>query len=235
MRGTRPSFTARRVAQIRAELVRPEVITGDAAAELRLYRSLGRPRQGRVGRTLRERSKRRTAFFDRQTLDAIGRGVRQVVIVGAGYDGRALRFATPEVRFFEVDHPATQNDKRARLTALEATLGDTVFVPVDLTVDDVASALHAVGHDAARPSLFLVEGLLGYLPRAATSLLLTRLRHLPARPEGGLGARATAMAAARSDPLRRRGTTAHEVRPRRGRARPDGHGVEGLRRARAGR
>jgi len=56
----------------------------------------------------------RTAFFDRVVVSAIDRGVAQVVIGGAGYDGRAFRYAKPGVRWFEVDHPATQADKRAR-------------------------------------------------------------------------------------------------------------------------
>jgi methyltransferase (TIGR00027 family) len=68
----------------------------------------------------RQRMARRTAFFDRASLAALERGVRQVVVLGAGYDGRALRFATPGVTWFEVDHPATQSDKRARLAALGA-------------------------------------------------------------------------------------------------------------------
>ena len=60
----------------------------------------------------------RTVFFDDAVLDAIDRGVKQVVILGAGYDGRALRFRTPGVQFFEVDHPATQVDKLRRLAYL---------------------------------------------------------------------------------------------------------------------
>src|SRR3954451_5426825 len=42
-----------------------------------------------------------------------------VIVPRAGYDCRALRFRTPGVRFFEVDHPATRHDKRARLARLD--------------------------------------------------------------------------------------------------------------------
>ena len=52
----------------------------------------------------------RTSFFDRTVVSAIDRGVRQVVVGAAGYDGRAFRYAKPGVRWFEVDHPATQRD-----------------------------------------------------------------------------------------------------------------------------
>ncbi|HWC37929.1 MAG TPA: SAM-dependent methyltransferase [Acidimicrobiales bacterium] len=178
MRETKPSFTARRVAVTRATLVRPELATGDADAEVRLYRSLGGRRVSLGDRRLRRHLAVRTAFFDRETLQAIGDGVRQVVIVGAGYDGRALRFASPEVRWFEVDHPATQADKRARLAAVDAPSVQTAFVAVDLVRDDLVAALRRAGFDAARSSLFVVEGLLGYLPRAVTSDLLRQLRDL---------------------------------------------------------
>src|SRR5262249_10528773 len=115
---------ARFVARTRATLDRPEVPTGDAAAERRLYESLGRTPLGRGSGRWHERMARRTAFFDRVTLAALDRGVPQVVIVGAGYDGRPLSFATPGVTWFEVDHPATQTDKRARHSAGGAPTND---------------------------------------------------------------------------------------------------------------
>jgi O-methyltransferase involved in polyketide biosynthesis len=65
------------------------------------------------------------------------------VVVGAGYDGRAIRFASPGVRFFEVDHPATQLDKRARLASVGVVLPDVVFLPIDLLQDNLRSALRA--------------------------------------------------------------------------------------------
>ena len=62
----------------------------------------------------------RTRFFDDRVLAALSAGIRQVVILGAGYDDRALRFRSPGVRFFELDHPATQADKARRLRAMKA-------------------------------------------------------------------------------------------------------------------
>jgi methyltransferase (TIGR00027 family) len=181
VRETKPSYTARRVAVTRATLTRPEVPTGDADAEVRLYRSLGGFRVSLGDRQLRRHLAVRTAFFDRETLDALRDGVQQVVLVGAGYDGRALRFASPEVRWFEVDHPATQVDKRARLADIGAPSAQTSFVAVDLAHDDVVGALRAAGHDSTKSSLFVVEGLLGYLPRSVTSALLESLHELAGR------------------------------------------------------
>jgi len=60
----------------------------------------------------------RTRFVDAEVTGAIEAGLRQVVTCGAGYDDRALRFRTSGVRFFELDHPATQADKARLLRAL---------------------------------------------------------------------------------------------------------------------
>ena len=178
MREGKPSVTARFVARTRATLDRPEVPTGDAPAERRLYESLGRTPLGRGSGRWHERMARRTAFFDCVTLAALDRGVRQIVIVGAGYDGRPLRFAAPGVTWFEVDHPATQTDKRARLAAVGASTDEIVFVPLDLTTGDLVQSLEAAGFDRTEASLFLVEGLLGYLLRDTTERLLSGLRGL---------------------------------------------------------
>lgn len=186
MKPGRPSLTARFVAMERAALDRPTLPTGDAAAEARLYRSLAlSPWLSRAGAGA-ARMGRRTGFVDRAVLDALDRGVAQIVIVGAGYDGRPLRFATPGVRWFEVDHPATQADKTRRLAGIGAEVGHIAFVTVDLTTDDLPAALAAAGFDAARPALFVVEGVLSYLERPVAARLLASLRRLAAEPESRL-------------------------------------------------
>jgi methyltransferase (TIGR00027 family) len=127
----------------------------------------------------------RTKFFDDETVAALARGVRQVVIVGAGYDGRALRFRSPGVRWIEVDHPATQPDKQARLRRLGVSVDHITFAAVDLTTDDLASALANAGHDATGPTLFICEGLLAYLPPQTARQLCKTLRRR-AHPESVL-------------------------------------------------
>jgi methyltransferase (TIGR00027 family) len=117
----------------------------------------------------------RTRFFDDAVLDAIARGVPQIVILGAGYDDRALRFRSPGTRFTEVDHPATQIDKRARLDAL-AALDLVTLAPGDFTNDGIGAVLDGAGHDPGRASLFICEGLLVYLDQATIVRLLTGLR-----------------------------------------------------------
>ena len=117
----------------------------------------------------------RTAFVDSEVTRAIGLGTAQVVIIGAGYDGRALRFARPGVSWFEVDHPATQADKRMRLARAGVRAPATRFVAVDVVTDDLAGALRAAGFDVRSPVLMVLEGVIGYLPPATTGGLLTTL------------------------------------------------------------
>jgi methyltransferase (TIGR00027 family) len=109
-------------------------------------------------------------------VDAIEGGSTQVVIAGAGYDGRALRYAKPGVRWFEVDHPDTQRDKRQRLEQLAIETPHIAFVPADFTVDPVAERLLAAGHDPTDPTLFLCEGVAVYLDLPVLESVLHNLR-----------------------------------------------------------
>jgi methyltransferase (TIGR00027 family) len=176
----RPSFTARTVALARSQLSRPQTPEGDPEAERRLYAGLQMPLIWPLRRGAGLRMAARTGFFDAETLQAVTSGTIQVVIVGAGYDGRALRFRRPDVRFFEVDHPATQVDKRRRVEALGVALDHVSFVAVDLMSEGIEEALSEAGHRREKASLFLCEGLLLYLSRPVVENLLTGLRALAA-------------------------------------------------------
>ena len=123
----------------------------------------------------------RTTWFDQVVVSAIDGGLTQLVAVGAGYDGRSLRYAKPGVRWFELDHPATQADKRARLAGLDladlAPLVDDIgFASADFAIDDVGVALAGVGHDRHRASLFTCEGVAAYLGDEVLASLVTALR-----------------------------------------------------------
>jgi methyltransferase (TIGR00027 family) len=181
MKESRPSITARSVALARLQLSRPRAPDGDVDAEARLYAGLkaGFPWSLPIARGRWMAG--RTRFFDDETLRAVTNGVTQVVIVGAGYDGRALRFRQPGVRFLEVDHPATQADKRRRMEGLGVPLDHVRFVPIDLMTERVEHVLPAAGYRPAEASLFLCEGLLLYLSMAAVSALLAGLRLLAAQ------------------------------------------------------
>jgi methyltransferase (TIGR00027 family) len=110
----------------------------------------------------------RTAAIDAAVHDAIADGATQLVILGAGYDGRAWRL--PElagVKVFEVDHPATQGQKRARVAALPPATGLVTFVPVDFEREKLGVALERAGHDPSVPTCWIWEGVVMYLTRDA--------------------------------------------------------------------
>jgi methyltransferase (TIGR00027 family) len=169
-------MTARGVALARSFLDRPLWPSGDAEAEERLASELAagyerrNAREG--GRNIFGWITERTKFFDAAVVRALESGVRQIVLLGAGYDGRPLRYRTPGVRFFEVDHPATQADKRARLADVDASTEGIAFVAADFTEPGLADALTAAQFDSSQRAFFMCEGVLRYLPESAFRELL---------------------------------------------------------------
>src|SRR6204780_2177643 len=149
--GPRPSRTSQAVAVTRARLARPHTPSGDPGAQRRLCRGMPPADTGRLGPSLIAR----TRFFDERVLAAISAGTGQVVILGAGYDDRALRFRSPGVRFFELDHPATQADKARRLRATQFDRSALTLAPVDFRNRDVDEVLDVAGHDRQLATLFL--------------------------------------------------------------------------------
>jgi methyltransferase (TIGR00027 family) len=101
--------------------------------------------------------------------------LEQVVLVGAGYDGRALRFAG-STRWFETDDSVTLEDKQRRLAALGVDVPPVVYLGLDLRADDIDSALKAAGHRADAPSLFVCEDLFASLTLETTASLCETLR-----------------------------------------------------------
>jgi len=108
------------------------------------------------------------------------RGVRQTVILGAGFDTFSLRNPHPDLKVFEVDHPATQNWKRERLAAAGLTLPATAaFTPVDFTKDDLSRSLAQNGFDTASPAFFLWLGVVPYLEEDAIFKTLAAIARIP--------------------------------------------------------
>ena len=169
-----PSDTARRVAAQRLHFERVPAPFGDPSSDDALASSVagGLPAEGPLGRYLEAR----TRFFDRVVVGALAAGIDQAVVGAAGYDGRCFRYAKPGVSWFEVDHPSTQADKRARLDALGLPVHHVRFVPADFGTDDVGAGLMGAGLDAKRASVFLLEGVAVYLERATLASVLTQMR-----------------------------------------------------------
>jgi methyltransferase (TIGR00027 family) len=113
---------------------------------------------------------------------AVERGIRQIVILGAGLDTFALRnpHEALEVRIYEVDHPATQAWKRERLDEAQLALPPwLVFVPVDFERDDVGEKLVAAGFQQESPAFFTWLGVVPYLTQEAIGSTLDYMASIP--------------------------------------------------------
>lgn len=118
----------------------------------------------------------RTRYIDDCVIRALDQGLRQVVILGAGLDTRAARLGRQGVRFFEVDQPASQADKRERLSRFDGyPLDAATFVACDFEEDDFVRALEEAGFDAGVPAVLVWEGVIYYLEEEAARSTLRRL------------------------------------------------------------
>lgn len=116
----------------------------------------------------------RVRYIDDVVASSVRAGIRQVVILGAGYDTRAYRIeGMANARTFEVDHPNTQRLKKEKIREIFGCLPDHVtYVPLDLAVHDLGGQLRSSGYDSALRTLFVMEGILLYLPQEAVDELL---------------------------------------------------------------
>jgi len=119
----------------------------------------------------------RVAYLDRLVGQAVDRlSIRQVVILGAGYDTRAARLPRAGVTFFEVDHPATQAAKRERLAKLDNYPVEAArYVTCNFEREDPIERLVANGFSTSEPALVIWEGVVPYLTEPAVRATATRL------------------------------------------------------------
>ena len=115
----------------------------------------------------------RTTAIDTAVQQATAAGARQLVILGAGYDGRAWRMSElAGVRVFEVDRPATQADKRTRVAELPPPIALVSFVPIDFEHESLGAVLERAGHDRSVPTCWIWEGVVMYLTHDAVRATL---------------------------------------------------------------
>ena len=111
----------------------------------------------------------RTHYIDAALKKAAAEGVTQVVVLGAGFDSRAYRFRAshPQLRFFEVDLPATIEAKKARVAEALGALPDYVrYAPIDFNTQKLGDVLLPLGYDPKQRTFFLLEGVVMYVVEA---------------------------------------------------------------------
>ena len=116
----------------------------------------------------------RTQYFDEILLQEVRAGVEQVVILGAGFDSRSLRFsdALRTLRVFEVDMPEVLALRTEHLFGGQPTMAPAIAVPIDFEREDLGQVLRERGYASAARTLFLWEGVTYYLPEDAVRAIL---------------------------------------------------------------
>lgn len=120
----------------------------------------------------------RSRYAEDGLMDAVGAGVAQYVILGAGLDTFSMRqdARSEGLRIFELDHPATQDMKRERLLKVYGAIpANLVFVPIDFETDQLDEALAEAGFDPVAPSFFSWLGTTYYLSKDAIRETLGRV------------------------------------------------------------
>jgi len=127
----------------------------------------------------------RSRFAEDCARHAVEQGVRQILVLGAGLDTFAYRLEpAQDLRVFELDHPATQADKRRRLSdARIAEPSQVVYVAHDFERGAMTAALEAGGFDVGKRTFVLWLGVTPYLTEEAVYATLGELARLPGRAE----------------------------------------------------
>lgn len=203
MKSDKPSFTAAAVAAFRtagrllppdARLIEDPFGIDFAPPALRAVVNLGIrfpdvgewviPRLGPLYRLLMWMQVR-TRLLDDELLRFVRCGGRQVLLLGAGFDARAVRFAgeLEGVSMFEVDHPATQAQKRAVLARRGAPDSRSRYIEWDFErrpMAELPAHLKDLGHDPSMPTLTIWEGVTMYLTEQALDASVAAVRALSA-------------------------------------------------------
>jgi methyltransferase (TIGR00027 family) len=188
MQAGEPSHTARGAAAYRAihQTLEGGAIFSDPFA-LRILDDETRARLDQIAADASLRPMRlfiaaRSRFSEDMLAAGVARGVRQVVVLGAGLDTFSLRnpYADLGVRVFEVDYPATQQWKRERLNEAGLAIpGSLTFAPVDFERQSLADGLKAAGFRSDRPAFFQWLGVVPYLTCEAVSATLHFIAGVP--------------------------------------------------------
>jgi methyltransferase (TIGR00027 family) len=153
------------------------IIGSEAAEELR-----SNPKEDHAfSRAFRAFMAARSRYAEDELSGAVGHGVTQYVVLGAGLDTFAYRNPHPAVRVFEVDHPATQAWKRDQLHMASIAIPPSLtFVPIDFEQQTLADGLGQSGFNAKAAAFFSWLGVTPYLTREACITTLSLIAGMPA-------------------------------------------------------
>jgi len=122
----------------------------------------------------------RTAYFDRLFVDALDNEIRQIVLLGAGYDTRAYRFnqSNRGTKIFELDITPTQDRKKKCLKKARIDIPQHVrFVPINFKEESLKDVLEKAGYEDQVKTLFLWEGVSYYLDAESVDVTLDFVSH----------------------------------------------------------
>ncbi|MDC7125263.1 MAG: SAM-dependent methyltransferase [Spirochaetales bacterium] len=108
----------------------------------------------------------RTKYFDEIFQRVLRESVEQIVIFGAGFDSRGIRFldADTSTRLFELDAPFTQEDKIKQFQKRGITVPENVkLIPIDFSKESFKTKLLEAGFAPEKKTFFIMEGLTMYL------------------------------------------------------------------------
>jgi methyltransferase (TIGR00027 family) len=190
MQDAQPSRTAQRVAIRRAAhqvLDEAPRVFHDPLAVAIAGRDTDAEPQSSFSRALRAFIAARSRYAEDQLAAAVERGVRQYVVLGAGLDTFAYRNPLRSVglHVFEVDHPATQEWKRARLSEANIAIpGEMTFAAVDFETQSLEDRLQEAGFRPTATAFFSWLGVTPYLSRPAFDATIQFIAGMP--PGSGL-------------------------------------------------
>lgn len=122
----------------------------------------------------------RTAYFDSHFVDALDNEIPQIVLLGAGYDSRAYRFAQLNrgTNIFELDAAPTQNRKKKCLKGARIDIPQQVkLVPINFNEESLKDVLEKAGYENREKTLFLWEGVSYYLNAESVDATLEFVSH----------------------------------------------------------
>ena len=127
----------------------------------------------------------RTKYIDNIFKESIENGIEQILLFGAGFDTRAVRFAEKNMKtkIFELDTLYTQTAKINQFKKRGISIPEnTILISIDFNVDSVSEKLESNGFKRNKTTLFIMEGIIQYLNKEAVDELFKLLYEL-AEPE----------------------------------------------------